>query len=70
MESHKKIKTPYFRNRTGSGPEAKIEMMSKRTQIGQIWNAALNLRAWDVTRTGRTDTTNGQFNGHWKITNC
>jgi hypothetical protein len=45
MKSRKKIKTPCFGNGIGSGPEAKIEMMSKRIQIGQTWNAALNLWA-------------------------
>lgn len=45
-------------------------MMSKRTQIAQTWNAALNLWAQGVTQTGATDTTNDQFNGYWKITNC
>jgi len=45
MKSHKKNETLCFGNRIGSGPEAKIEMMSKRTHIGQIWNAVLNLGA-------------------------
>lgn len=45
-------------------------MMSKRTQIGQTRNAALNLWAYDVTQIGTTHTTNDKYNSHWKMTNC